>query len=118
MKAAERGEGYEVRGLTGGRVYFLKMPPNMEPPARGIIGQQSMSSLMMRAEKKPVGSLVWVEDSKDVWVRVQVVNQDNTMLTIRHTKTGIEDEIDLVREACVYLLEQVVDSNRNSRVRA
>lgn len=77
-----------------------------------------MSSLMMRAEKKPVGSLVWVEDSKDVWVRVQVVNQDNTMLTIRHTKTGIEDEIDLVREACVYLLEQVVDSNRNSRVRA
>lgn len=68
---------------------------------------------MMRAEKRPVGSQVWVEDSKDVWVRVQVVSQDNTILTIRRTKTGIEEEIDLVREACVYPLEQVVQNSRD-----
>ena len=73
------------------------MPPSTQPPARGIVGQPSMSALMMRAEKRSMGSLVWVEDAKEVWALVQVASQDNTILTVRHTSTGIEEEIDLVR---------------------
>ncbi|CAM9208802.1 unnamed protein product [Ascophyllum nodosum] len=71
------------------------MPPSTQPPARGIVGQPSMSALMMRAEKRSMGSLVWVEDAKEVWALVQVASQDNTILTVRHTSTGIEEEIDL-----------------------
>lgn len=73
------------------------MSPNMEPPVRGITSQPSMSMQLMRADTIPPGSHVWVEDKEMVWVLVEVVRQENTILTVREKDTRQEQEIDLVR---------------------
>lgn len=56
-----------------------------------------MSSLVMHAEKMNSGSLVWKEHSQKVWVLVEVLSQENTMLRVRHKATREEEEVDLVR---------------------
>lgn len=72
------------------------MPPNSsECPARGIASQQSMSGLAMRAAQMHQ-SLVWKEHSEKMWVLVEVLSQDNTILRVRHQATDAEEEIDLV----------------------
>ncbi|CAM9971674.1 unnamed protein product [Pylaiella littoralis] len=70
------------------------MPPNSSAaPARGI--KASMSTRAFRAESRPDGSLVWTEDTVSMWVLVEVIAQDNTLLRVRNKKTGSELEIDL-----------------------
>lgn len=65
------------------------MAPRLTP-------QVSTSMSLMRAETIPVGSEVWVDDEKQVWMLVKVVRQDNTILTVRQKTTGDEEEVDLV----------------------
>lgn len=43
------------------------------------------------------GSMIWVDDLEEVWVLAEVVNQRNTLLTVRRKKTREVLEIDLVR---------------------
>lgn len=69
-------------------------------PSRGITSQPSMSMNRMRAETIPSGSGIWVEDEERVWMLAEVVQQDNTLLTIRRKRTGEVMEIDLVRWVC------------------
>lgn len=40
---------------------------------------------------------MWTEDTVSMWVLVEVIAQDNTLLRVRNKKTGSELEIDLVR---------------------
>lgn len=64
-------------------------------PRQGLVSQASVSMDLIRADTIPNGSKVWVEDTEQVWILVEVVRQDNTMLTVRR-KTGEEVELDLV----------------------
>lgn len=73
------------------------MPPH-SVPARGIISQPSISATLMRVEAIARGSKIWVEDDEQVWLLAEVVRQDNTILTVREKRTGLEKEIDLVRD--------------------
>lgn len=72
------------------------MPPNITSaaPARGITA--SMSTRAFSAKKRSEGSLVWTENPDSVWVLVEVVAQDNTLLRVLNKKTGGIEEIDLV----------------------
>lgn len=72
------------------------MPPNNSFPARGIVSQPSVSAGLIRAALRPAGSLVWTEHEDKVWMLVEVVSQDNTILSVRHKATGNLEEIDLV----------------------
>lgn len=78
------------------------MPPSMTPVGRGLVSQPSVSTLMMRAQRRPEGTEVWMEDERQVWALVEVVKQDNTMLTVRHKSSGKTEEIDLVRGKIEY----------------
>eukprot|EP00752_Nemacystus_decipiens_P009298 g8309.t1 len=70
------------------------MPPHSEAaPARGITS--SMSTKAFTAEKRPEGSLVWTENPERGWVLVEVLTQDNTLLSVRHKATGATEVIDL-----------------------
>lgn len=71
------------------------MPPNNTAPPRGIVS--SMSKKAFRADKRPDGSLVWTEDPDKMWLLVEVLSQDNTLLRVRNKATGETQEIDLVR---------------------
>lgn len=77
------------------------MPPSAAAaPARGLVSQPSVSMNLIQAESIPAGSEIWVEDEDDggqeVWMLATVVEQTNTLLTVRKKKTGEELEIDLV----------------------
>lgn len=77
-----------------------KMSPDVAPQ-RGIVSQPSVSMKLLRAQTIEAGSEIWAEDETDggeeVWMLVQVLRQDNTLLMVRKKKTGEELEIDLVR---------------------
>lgn len=55
---------------------------------------------LIQADSIPTGSEIWVEDEADggeeVWMLATVVEQKNTLLTVRKKKTGEDLEIDLV----------------------
>lgn len=73
------------------------MPPHSEAaPARGITS--SMSTKAFTAEKRPEGSLVWTENPEKGWVLVEVLTQDNTLLSVRNKATGAAEMIDLVSD--------------------
>ncbi len=69
------------------------MPPN-SAPRRGLVS--SMSTRAFTAETRPEGSLVWTEDDRKMWVLVEVLSQQNTLLKVRRKDTGELLEIDLV----------------------
>lgn len=72
------------------------MPPNNSAPPRGLTS--SMSTRAFRAESRPQGSWLWTADPKKVWGLVEVVHQENTILTVRRKSDGETLEIDLVRD--------------------
>jgi len=74
-------------------VIFEKMPPN-SAPSRGLVA--SMSTRAFTAETRPEGSLMWTGDERMMWVLVEVLSQQNTLLKVRRKDTGELVEIDLV----------------------
>lgn len=83
------------------------MPPYSEPaPARGIIS--SMSTKAFTAEKRPQGSLVWTANPENGWVLVEVLTQDNTLLSVKNKATGATEMIDLVSQEKPNMFSAVV----------
>lgn len=76
------------------------MPPNNTAPPRGIVS--AMSKKAFRADKRAEGALVWTGDADKVWLLVEVLSQDNTLLRVRNKATGETQEIDLVRKKTAF----------------
>lgn len=70
------------------------IPTGGAAPMRGLVSQPSISAQLMRAEIRAASSKIWMEDARKVWALVEVVSQDNTIVTIKHPD-GQRDEIDL-----------------------
>lgn len=74
----------------------------MAPPVRAIQKQQSMSAApsatIIHAKTIDAGSRIWTEDEDDVWVLVEVLRQENTLLAVQDARTGREREVDLVSD--------------------
>lgn len=73
------------------------IPTGGAAPMRGLVSQPSISAQLMRAEIRAASSKIWMEDARKVWALVEVVSQDNTIVTIKHPD-GQRDEIDLVSQ--------------------
>jgi hypothetical protein len=58
----------------------------------------SASQMLMRAERHPRDSHLWVESKQDVWTLVKVVRQQTTLLTVQNIGTSEKLEIDLVSD--------------------
>lgn len=79
------------------------MPPGVPglnpPPMPGLVAQPSMSCMLMRAEQRE--GKIWMEDDKgSVWTLVEVLSQENTIVTVKH-RDGKREKIDLVSSVTV-----------------
>lgn len=74
----------------------------MATPVGGIKSQPSQSTArsanVIHAKTIDLRSLIWAEDEEDAWVLVEVLRQENTLLTVQGKHTGEERIIDLVSD--------------------
>ncbi|CAM9355556.1 unnamed protein product [Discosporangium mesarthrocarpum] len=68
------------------------MPPNSMAVDEGA---PTASSRLMKAEKFQTGMKVWTDDEEEVWISVEVVKQESTVVTVKNRSTGEVLDIDL-----------------------
>lgn len=78
------------------------VPGSKPPPMPGLTAQPSMSCMLMRAELRE--GKIWMEDDKGaIWALVEVLSQENTIVTVKHP-SGKREKIDLVSSKKIPLL--------------